>query len=137
MISSYSGFTLCHFPYFSSRALICREKAIICTKLHLCNFENEFSTLPVVFQLHFSFCLDFMVTSRSHTCLFSPSSNHPLSTVKKTQLLEGSCGCLQSFVCLSGSLYIYEYACIRVPDWSHTMKSWYATIQNYKKSLYF
>lgn len=52
----------CHFSiFFPSEAHICRERPIICTKLHLCSFENEFSTLPIVFQLLFSFCLDFMV----------------------------------------------------------------------------
>lgn len=77
--------------FFSSQALICREKAIICTKLHLCNFENEFSTLPVVFQLLFSFCLDFMVTSRSHACLFSPSPGHPFSCLSRKQSYMQAC----------------------------------------------
>lgn len=52
----------CHFSiFFPSEAHICRERPIICTKLHLCSFENEFSTLPTVLQLLFSFCLDYMV----------------------------------------------------------------------------
>lgn len=97
-----------------------REKAIIGTKLHLCNFENEFSTLPVVFQLHFSFCLDYMVTSRSHTCLFSPSSNHPFSSVKETQLLPGSCRSLHSFAFVCQ--FVWD-ACICLPCWSHALKS--------------
>lgn len=99
----------CHFPHFPSQALICREKAIICTKLHLCSFENEFSTLPVVFQLLFSFCLDFMVTSRSHTCLFSPTSNYPVnpSTINPSQA-DG--GCFGFRVCLTSCVLVYEYA---------------------------
>lgn len=85
----------CHFPIFfsPSEAHICRERPIICTKLHLCSSENEFSTLPIVFQLLFSFCLDFMVLhGRMHVsflfCLTTLSS-----PPKEMQAFAGLCGC--------------------------------------------
>lgn len=85
----------CHFSifFFPSEAHICRERPIICTKLHLCSSENEFSTLPIVFQLLFSFCLDFMVLhGRMHVsflfCLTTLSS-----PPKEMQAFAGLCGC--------------------------------------------
>lgn len=71
----------CHFSiFFPSEAHICRERPIICTKLHLCSSENEFSTLPIVFQLLFSFCLDFMVLHGRMHVFFSLLSNHRFVT---------------------------------------------------------
>lgn len=78
--------------FFPSEAHICRKRPIICTKLHLCSSENEFSTLPVVFQLLFSFCLDFMVFHGRMHVSFLFCLTTVLSPPKEMQLFASLCG---------------------------------------------
>lgn len=85
----------CHFTIFffsPSEAHICRERPIICTKLHLCSFENEFSTLPIVLQLLFSFCLDFMELHGRMHVFFLFCLTTLLSPPKEMQPFAGLCG---------------------------------------------
>lgn len=117
----------CLLHIFPSEAHICRERPIICTKLHLCSFENEFSTLPIVFQLLFSFCLDFMVLHGRRHVSFLFCLTTLLSPSKEMQPFAGLCG-----RCFFFSLFfsfIYLWTC-RLHMYSHRSQcNWNMTNQ--------